>query len=80
MKGYLDLPKIPPKSFLPVRKLENLEWRRKEFDTYIAALIKRSDTRNDKKVIEFLELDQFAPELLIKKPKLIELLDCGADF
>ncbi len=30
---------------------------------------------NSKDVIRFLELDKFAPELLIRKPKIVEMLD-----
>ena len=43
-------------------------------------LINRMDIRNSKDLVRFLELDKFAPELLLKKPKLIEMLDCAANY
>ena len=51
------MPKFPPKSFLPVRSNEHLERRRKDFDSYLKEIVGRSDTRNCKDLIRFLELD-----------------------
>lgn len=47
---------------------ELAEKRRVELLSYIRELVERRDTRNAQEVIEFLELDEFAPEILISKP------------
>ncbi len=47
---------------------------------FLRGLINRRDTRNSKDVIKFLEIDKFSPEVLIKKPKVIEMLDCSQNM
>ena len=76
-KNYIDLPKLPQKTFLPVRNHDQLEKRRQELTLYLRELVNRRDTRNSKEVIKFLHLDKFAPELLIFKPKVIEMFEVG---
>jgi hypothetical protein len=35
---------------------------------------------NSKDLIRFLELDKFAPEVLIRKPKVVEMLECSGQL
>ncbi len=62
---------------MPVRNQADLERRKAELSNYMQELVRRSDTRNSKELVKFLELDKFAPEMLIHRPKLIEMLECG---
>lgn len=43
-------------------------------------LIERRDTRNSQEMIEFLDLDEFAPEILIQKPLLITKWNCNYEM
>jgi hypothetical protein len=42
--------------------------------------VQRRDLRNSQEVIEFLELDEFAPEILIQKPVLITKWNCNYEL
>ena len=64
LQGYLDLPQLPQKTFLPVRSADKLEHRRLKLTRYLQALISRVDTLNSPDVVRFLHLDRFSPELL----------------
>eukprot|EP00347_Sterkiella_histriomuscorum_P007307 403349456 len=75
-KNYLNLPKFPQKTILAIKSQDSLHRRRQELNDYIKGLVNRKDTRNIKDLIKFLELDKFCPELLIKKPKLVEIIQC----
>ena len=47
---------------------------------YLRDLINRQDTRNAREVIRFLHLDRFAPELLVFKPKVLEMIEMAPSF
>ena len=67
-ENYIELPKLPHKTILPVKSHDHLEKRRLELTNYLKELIDRRDIRNSIELIKFLKLDMFAPELLINRP------------
>lgn len=79
-KNYKDLPKFPAKTFMPMRSSDHLDRRRQELNQYIKEIVNRRDTLNAKDVIKFLELDKFAPEVLIRKPKVVEMLELSGQM
>ena len=79
-KNYVDLPRIPSKSYIPIKSTEQLERRKAELTAYMKAMGNRRDIRNSVDFIKFLELDKFAPEVLIKKPSVIERLECSQNM
>jgi hypothetical protein len=54
-----------------------LEQRRLLLVRFLRDLIDRRETRNSQELIEFLDLDQFASEILIKKPSVITRWNCN---
>ena len=80
LRAYKDLPKHPAKTLMPVRGQEAQDRRKQDLDTFLKDLIQRRDTRNSQEVIEFLELDEFAPEILIQKPVLITKWNCNYEL
>lgn len=65
VRAYRNLPKLPQKGMILFKNHEQLERRKHELDTYLKELIERRDTRNSQELIEFLDLDEFCPEILI---------------
>jgi hypothetical protein len=59
---------MPDRKKLNVKDAEKMEERRESVVTFLRELVDRREIRNSQEVIEFLDLDDFCPELLIKKP------------
>ena len=77
-RAYRGLPSLPPKTIIPVKGQEQQEKRRMELVNYLRVLVERRDTRNSQELVEFLDLDEFAPEMLISKPQLITRWNCNS--
>lgn len=45
-KNYIDLPKVPSKSYIPLRTAEQLDRRKAELVAFIRAMANRRDIRN----------------------------------
>ncbi len=63
-RGFLDLPEFPKKKFNPFMSEKDLNLRQRQLENYLRELISRKDTRNSTELIQFLELNAFAPETL----------------
>ncbi|TNV82742.1 hypothetical protein FGO68_gene9612 [Halteria grandinella] len=77
VRAYRNLPKLPQKGMILFKNHEQLEKRKHELDTYLKKLIERRDTRNSQELIEFLDLDEFCPEILIQKPQMVTKWNCN---
>jgi hypothetical protein len=66
----VKLPPLPTKFHL-INTQYTTEQRRKELEIFINSLVYEQATRHSKYLINFLELDQFCPELIYKLPKPI---------
>ncbi len=77
LRAYRNLPKMPDRKKLNVKDAEKMEERRESVVTFLRELVDRREIRNSQEVIEFLDLDDFCPELLIKKPQLISKWNCN---
>ena len=76
-RAYINLPKLPGKTGRRIKDPTELEQRRLLLVRFLRDLIARRETRNAQELIEFLDLDQFAPEILIKKPTVITRWNCN---
>jgi hypothetical protein len=75
--GFRQLPALPHKTLLPVRNSRHLDKRKDDLASFIKGISARLDILNSPSLVRFLELDQRAPEVLARKPKLIEEFSCN---
>jgi hypothetical protein len=68
--GFHKLPDFPVKKIKFLMSDKDKKTRMLELENYLRELISRKDTRNCTELIEFLELERFAPETLYNQPKL----------
>ena len=68
LRAYRELPKMPDRKKINLKDIDKMEERREAVVTFLRELVDRREIRNSQEVIEFLDLDDFCPELLIKKP------------
>ena len=76
-RAYVNLPKLPGKTNRKITDPDELQARRLEIVNFLREIINRREIRNSQEVIEFLDLDDFAAEILIKKPQAIARLNCN---
>lgn len=67
--AYTNLPSFPAKKFFMSNA--QIEARKSQLERYLQELVERKDTRNSGPIRTFLGLDEYFPELLFNKPKLI---------
>jgi hypothetical protein len=68
---------LPGKTSRKIKDEEELQERRRMLVSFLRQLINRRETRNSQELIEFLDLDDFAPDTLIKKPQVITRWNCN---
>ena len=71
-KIWEDLPKFPNRSFKKLLTESDLNKRRDKLETYLNEILKSSVLLNLEETVKFLQLDYFAPELIIERPTLIQ--------
>jgi WD40 repeat protein len=62
-KNHGNLPTLPGKTLLPVKKPEEIDKRRDGLEKYLQALISKVDVYANDNFVKFLELDEHKPEL-----------------
>ena len=68
-QGYEDLPILPPKVLLQSER--NIEARRLQLEQYLRNLAMRKETLNSQLLIDFLDLQIYCPEILIRQPTIL---------
>jgi hypothetical protein len=53
---------------------DELNKRHRTLESYLVTVVDRKDTRNSKAIKSFLELHQFAPEIIYQTPQLLGVL------
>ena len=69
MMGYQELPSFPGKKLFMTDK--DKDERQNGLENYLKIIVNRKDTRNSQPVIEFLNINEFCPEIMFNVPQLI---------
>jgi len=67
-KTYGHLPAMPHKTLLPLKEPSQINERRETLEKYLQVLSKRKDIISSEPLKRFLQLDNFAPEIVTKFP------------
>ena len=57
-----NLPKLPAKTYFPLKNAVDIENRRKQLNVYLQEIVNRPDMRTNPGFRKFLEIDQQVPE------------------
>lgn len=66
-----NLPSLPGKTLLPVKKLEDIDKRRDGLEKYMQALTERLDVYANKTFVHFLDLDKHKPDLELNSLEMV---------
>ena len=70
-EGYPQLPVLPRKRIKLLMTDDNLFERQNGLQQYLRELVNRTDTRNSRHVVQFLNLHEFCPEIIYNVPILL---------
>jgi WD40 repeat protein len=70
-----NLPWLPGKTILPVKKLEDIDKRRHGLEKYMQALTERLDVYGNRTFIHFLDLDKHKPDLELNSLEQVSRVD-----
>ena len=63
-----NLPKLPAKTYFPLKNAADIENRRKQLHDYVMDIINRPDMRTNSAFRKFLEIDSQIPESVSYQP------------